>query len=111
MRSKGGSSKGSVLGCMNGLSAIAEVLAVFCPDPSPAARTATGKVAAKTPKYTSLMVMPLSLEPAEISIVRPRAGRNGILRAPSMRVRLRALFPYEHHSGPGRQHPLHAQGS
>src|ERR1700704_3360481 len=118
MRSKGGSSKGSVLGCTNGLSAIAGVLAVFCAGAAPAARVATGKVAANTPKYTSLTVMPFSM-------VRPRAGRNGILRAPSMRVRLaarfcrrgllraRSLFTqdlHEHHAGPGRQHPLHPEG-
>jgi len=36
-------------------------------------------------RYASLMVMPFSM-------VRPRAGRNGILRAPSMRVRLAARF-------------------
>src|ERR1700730_4359565 len=110
MRSKGGSSKVSVLGCTNGLSAIAEVLAVFCPGPAPAARAAAENVAAQTPRYTSLMVMP--------STVRPRAGRNGILRAPSLRARLAARFswrggrrarsrftqdPYEHHAGPGRQ--------
>src|SRR5882762_2670452 len=54
MRSKGGSSKGSVLGCMNGLSAIAEVLAVFGP-----ARAKAGKVAARIARYTRLMVVPL----------------------------------------------------
>jgi hypothetical protein len=59
MRSKGGSSKGSVLGCTNGLSAIAGVLAVLCPGPAPAARAATGNVAAKMPKYTSLMAVAL----------------------------------------------------
>jgi len=84
MRSKGGSSKGSVLGCTNGLSAIAGVLAVFCAGAAPAARAATGKVAANTPKYTES-------HGDALSMVRPRAGRNGILRAPSMRVRLAAM--------------------
>src|ERR1700724_1506945 len=78
MRSKGGSSKGSVLGCMNGLSAIAEILAVFCPGASPGTRAEAEKVAARTPKYTSLMVSP-QICPAEPPQVRARAGRNGIL--------------------------------
>src|ERR1700716_2810305 len=64
MRSKGGSSKGSVLGCMNGLSTIAEILAVFCPGPSPGTRAEAEKVAARTPKHTSLMVSP-QICPAE----------------------------------------------
>src|ERR1700730_1082590 len=104
MRSKGGSSKGSVLGCMNGLSAIAEILAVFCPGASPGTRAEAEKVAARTPKYTSLMVSPQSC-PAEPPQVRPRAGRNGILRAPSMRARLATLFSYR---GQGaRAFPFH----
>src|SRR6266853_2667468 len=122
MRSKGGSSKGSVLGCMNGLSAIAEVLAVFAV--LGPARANAGKAAARIARYTRLMVVPLGFEPARL-LVGPRAGRNGILRAPSMRNRLprrsfwrglvRALRfstqdPYEHHAGPGRQHPLHPEG-
>src|SRR6266853_239434 len=89
MRSKGGSSKGSVLGCMNGLSAIAEVLAVFAV--LGPARAKAGKVAARIARYTRLMVVPLGFEPADL-LVGPRAGRNGILRAPSMRDRLPRRF-------------------
>src|SRR5580693_4349556 len=102
---------------MNGLSAIAEILAVFCPGSSPGTRAEAEKVAASTPKYTSLMGDALSLS-RRTSMVRPRAGRNGILRAPSMRARLATLFsgaararslvpqdPYEHHAGPGRHPP------
>src|SRR6195256_144867 len=62
MRSKGGSSKGSVLGCMNGLSAIAEVLAVFAV--LGPARARAGKVAARIARYTRLMVVvPLGSSP------------------------------------------------
>jgi len=37
---------------------MAEVLAVFCPDLSPAARADAEKVAARIVRYTSLMVSP-----------------------------------------------------
>jgi hypothetical protein len=52
MRSKGGIWKGSVLGCMKGLSAIAEVLAV------PAAGAAAGVAASATaPRAAALSKM------------------------------------------------------
>src|ERR1700682_5287214 len=66
MRSKGGSSKGSVLGCTNGLSAIAEVLAVLRAGPSPGARAEAEKLAARSPRYTSLMLMHLGSRRSEL---------------------------------------------
>src|SRR6266436_2320486 len=119
MRSKGGSSKGSVLGCMNGLSAIAEVLAVLGP-----ARARAGKVAARIARYTRLMVVPLGSSPrtswlghgqgAMVSFAPLRCATvcpgvlfwRGLVRA----LRFSTQDSYEHHSGPGRQHPLHPEG-
>src|SRR5205823_12348426 len=59
MRSEGGSSEASVLGSMIGLSASADVLALFGPCPSPRARASAEQLAASTPKCASLMVVPL----------------------------------------------------